>query len=154
MKSFIDENFKDHSIEFEVTIPEDISKGNLTCNAALILANRVKLQPHEVAEQLVKPLEKQDFINKVEVAGPGFINIFLTDDAFLNVVKEIREDITQLITQVEKPEKILIEFVSANPTGPLHVAHGRGGVYGDTIARLLRLKGHKIHTEYYVNDAN
>lgn len=153
VKSFIDENFKDHSIEFEVTIPEDISKGNLTCNAALILANRIKLQPHEVAEQLVKPLEKQDFINKVEVAGPGFINIFLTDDAFLNVVKEIREDITQLITQVEKPEKILIEFVSSNPTGPLHVGHGRGGVYGDTIARLLRLKGHKIHTEYYVNDA-
>ena len=57
VKSFIDENFKDHCIEFEVTIPEDISKGNLTCNAALILANRVKLQPHEVAKQLVKPLE-------------------------------------------------------------------------------------------------
>ena len=119
----------------------------------LYLPTELNFNPMKWAEQLVKPLEKQDFINKVEVAGPGFINIFLTDDAFLNVVKEIREDITQLITQVEKPEKILIEFVSANPTGPLHVGHGRGGVYGDTIARLLRLKGHKIHTEYYVNDA-
>ena len=91
---------------------EDISKGNLTCNAALILANRVKLQPHEVAEQFVKPLEKQDFIDKVEVAGPGFINIFLTDDAFLNVVKEIRESLGDLDVLEGRGPPCISAFIS------------------------------------------
>jgi len=93
-------------------------------------------------------------IEKVELAGPGFVNIFLTREAFLKQLDDAHKNPNSFIDSAyASKEKIQIEFVSANPTGPLHVGHGRGAAYGDAIGRILQRLGHEVSREYYVNDA-
>ncbi len=117
----------------------------------MVGAGVAKKNPKEIAEFIKKSLLENQSINKIEIAGPVFINIFLEQGIFLDLLCEC----VQFSNQVPKKEKqkIQVEFVSANPTGPLHVGHGRGAAYGDAIIRLLNFKGHDATGEYYVNDA-
>ena len=111
------------------------------------------LKPAELASMIQDHLPAADFLDKTEVAGPGFINFFLSDIALTDIVAEILEKGNDYgAGDVDNPDRILLEFVSANPTGPLHVGHGRGVAFGDALARLLRVAGHHVDTEYYVND--
>jgi len=135
----------------KLNLSDSLEKGHWTTNLCLIASNIAKKNPKELAAQLVLSLEGIEGIQKVEVAGPGFVNIFLTQSAFLHQA-EIGLKLTKNPEQTTQ-QKIQIEFVSANPTGPLHVGHGRGAAYGDAIGRILEHLGHEVEREYYVNDA-
>ena len=135
----------------KLNLSDSLDKGHWTTNLCLIASNIVKKNPKELAAQLVQSLEGIEGIQKVEVAGPGFVNIFLTQLAFLQQA-EVGLKLTADPEQ-KTEQKIQIEFVSANPTGPLHVGHGRGAAYGDAIGRILEHLGHEVEREYYVNDA-
>jgi len=128
--------------------------GDFATNLALLLAKPAGMKPREVAERVVKALPVSDKIAKVEIAGPGFINFFLSPDAQTGVVREIlAQGSTFGRGTVGGGQRIQLEFVSANPTGPLHVGHGRGAAYGASLARLLEAAGFHVHREYYINDA-
>ena len=148
---FSEEEVSAVSSKFQIEIPDSPDKGDLTCNIALMLGNITKVNPREVGVKIGNMLEDLDLIRSIEVAGPGFINIFLNHFGILRIIKDILDKKT--ISKVEKAKKIQVEFVSANPTGPLHVGHGRGAIYGDVISKLLEKKGHQVQKEYYVNDA-
>lgn len=135
-----------------VTIPDDISNGHWTSNIALVGAGILKNSPKQVANEVIKVFAENDAFEKIEVAGPGFINFFLTPGSLLKQIESLQEQFQETIKYIQ-PKKILIEFVSANPTGPLHVGHGRGAVFGDALKRMLEAVGHRVTTEYYVNDA-
>ena len=148
---FSEEEVSAVSSKFQIEIPDSPDKGDLTCNIALMLGNITKSNPREVGVEIGNMLEDLDLIRSIEVAGPGFINIFLNHSGILKIISDILNKKT--ISKVKKAKKIQVEFVSANPTGPLHVGHGRGAIYGDVISKLLEKKGHQVQKEYYVNDA-
>ncbi|HEX5929766.1 MAG TPA: arginine--tRNA ligase [Solirubrobacterales bacterium] len=132
--------------------------GDYSSNAAMLLAAPLGDNPRAVAERLQAELERDlgasGSLDRVEVAGPGFVNLFLSDAWYrraLAGLTAVGEDLGP--SPVEAPERILVEFVSANPTGPLHVGGGRHAAYGDAIVRLLQAAGHEVEREYYVNDA-
>ncbi len=128
--------------------------GDFATNLALVLAKSARRKPREVAELLVKALPASDKVAKVEIAGPGFINFFLSADAHVGVVREALEQGARFgRSTLGAGQRIQVEFVSANPNGPLHVGHGRGAAYGATVANLLEAVGFNVHREYYVNDA-
>ncbi len=128
--------------------------GDFACNMALALAKKIGMNPRELAQRIVDSLPPSDSIAKVEIAGPGFINAFLKQGAQQQVIAEIlRQKQDYGRCKAGTKHKIHLEFVSANPTGPLHVGHGRGAAYGATLANLLTAAGHPVHREYYVNDA-
>ncbi len=132
----------------------DRAHGDFACNIALTLAKSARRKPRELAEQIVAALPASDLVAKVEVAGPGFINFFLTPVAFQAVVDEVLAAGENYGRSTRGAgQAIQVEFVSANPTGPLHVGHGRGAAYGAAVADLLEAIGHPVHREYYVNDA-
>lgn len=131
----------------------DKSHGDFATNLALILAKPLKSNPKSIAQELLAYFNFDD-IERVEIAGPGFINFHLTDVALQNVVKEILTRHRYYGTSsLGANKKVNIEFVSSNPTGPLHVGHGRHAAYGATLANLLETVGYKVHREYYINDA-
>jgi arginyl-tRNA synthetase len=145
-----------HAHGAAITVDHTKSKehGDFACNIALVLAKLVRANPRELAEAIVKALPTSGKIRKVEIAGPGFINFFLTADAFHSVVREILEKRETFgRSKIGAGRKVQVEFVSANPTGPLHVGHGRGAAYGATLANLLDAIGFHVHREYYINDA-
>ena len=138
----------------KLALSDSLQKGHWTTNLCLIASNLAKKNPHELAAQLSAVLEPVTGISRVEVAGPGFVNIFLTHQAFLEQLDQAHENPQSFDEPSNLPkEKLQIEFVSANPTGPLHVGHGRGAAYGDAIGRILSYLGHEVSKEYYVNDA-
>ena len=138
----------------KLTLSDSLKKGHWTSNLCLIASNLAKINPQDIASALIPILESQSEIAKVELAGPGFINIFLTREAFLAQLDNAHDDPAYFLNSSDtSKEKIQIEFVSANPTGPLHVGHGRGAAYGDAIGRILERLGHEVSREYYVNDA-
>ena len=138
----------------KLALSDSLQKGHWTINLCLIASNLAKKNPHELAAQLSAVLEPVTGISRVEVAGPGFVNIFLTHQAFLEQLDQAHENPQSFDEPSNLPkEKLQIEFVSANPTGPLHVGHGRGAAYGDAIGRILSYLGHEVSKEYYVNDA-
>jgi arginyl-tRNA synthetase len=140
------------SIQIERT--RDKSHGDFACNIAMMLAKVARCKPRDLAEQLVAAIPQASEVDKVEIAGPGFINFFLSNSAFHAVVPAILESGDQYgCSQLGAGKKVQVEFVSANPTGPLHVGHGRGAAYGATVADLLEAVGFAVHREYYVNDA-
>ena len=135
-------------------ISENLERGHITSNACLVAGNILKTNPKELSEKLKEILIEDAAIENVEIAGPGFINLYLTREAFYSVVDDaLLKKETFGNSNSGKDKKIQIEFVSANPTGPLHVGHGRGAAYGDACARLLSATGCKVEKEYYVNDA-
>jgi arginyl-tRNA synthetase len=139
--------------------PPKADLGDYSSNAAMLLAGALKDNPRAVAERLRGELEgilggEAGSLDRVEVAGPGFVNLFLADAWYRRALGRLLgagEDLGPAATAT--PEKILVEFVSANPTGPLHVGGGRGAAYGDAVARLLTAIGHEVEREYYINDA-
>ena len=133
---------------------KDKSHGDYATNIALMLAKQAKTSPLELAKIIVNQLEDASFIKRTEIAGPGFINFFLSDASSTSIVSEIIE-LGEMYgkSEIGKGQSILLEYVSANPTGPLHVGHGRGAAYGATVSNLLRNIGFKVDNEYYVNDA-
>ena len=126
----------------KLSFSDNLDKGHLTTNIAMVGAGVAKKNPKEIAEFIKKSLLEDQSINKIEIAGPGFINIFLKQEIFLDLLCECVQFSNQV--QEKEKQKIQVEFVSANPTGPLHVGHGRGAAYGDAIIRLLNFKGHDL----------
>ncbi len=125
--------------------------GDVTCNAALVLAKELKRSPRDVATEISNNF-KHAAIEKIDIAGPGFLNIFLTDRAFQDIAQELKQQKGNFFKNPTH-EKINIEFVSANPTGPLHLGHGRGGIIGDVLAHVLSFLGTSVTKEHYINDA-
>jgi len=151
-----DDGILDASVapSIQVTRTKDASHGDFACNVALTLAKAAGKPPRELAEAICQSLPADNDLQKTEIAGPGFINFFLSSDTTQNVIKLILEKGSAYgTTSIGKGKKIQIEFVSANPTGPLHVGHGRGAAYGASVATLLRAIGFEVDCEYYVNDA-
>lgn len=132
----------------------DTQYGDFASNLALTLAKTAKRNPRELAQIIVDALPNSPLIQKTSIAGPGFINFFVTPDTQFDVIRQIHELGNQFgVSQTGAGKKVHIEFVSANPTGPLHVGHGRGAAYGSAVASLLSTIGFDVHREYYVNDA-
>ena len=135
-------------------ISDDLRKGHITTNVCMIAASVLKLNPKKLADDLKIRLEEINKFDKVETAGPGFINISLKREDFALIINLINKSKNSFgSSNTGKANKVQIEFVSANPTGPLHVGHGRGAAYGDAIARILESTGASVEKEYYVNDA-
>ena len=132
----------------------DRAHGDFASNLALTLAKPARSKPRELAERIVAAIETDGHIERVEIAGPGFINFFLGPQAYHEVIGTILDQGKQFGRSTRGDGKrIQVEFVSANPTGPLHVGHGRGAAYGAAVADLLEAIGYSVHREYYVNDA-
>lgn len=140
------------SITIERT--RDAQHGDFASNLALILAKPLKLNPRQVAEKIIAALPQHDVVTKVEIAGPGFINFFIDPSSQYQIVRQIHNQGREFgVSQVGAGKQVQVEFVSANPTGPLHVGHGRGAAYGSVVADLLEAVGFSVQREYYVNDA-
>lgn len=142
----------------QITRTKDATHGDFTCNVAMMLAKQAGKPPREVAQAIIDAFGKvdssNDYIDRIEIAGPGFINFFLAQESTLNIIKDILSAGDSFgRSNAANHEKVQIEFVSANPTGPLHVGHGRGAAYGATLASLMRAVGFDVDCEYYVNDA-
>ncbi|HEX2964488.1 MAG TPA: arginine--tRNA ligase [Syntrophorhabdaceae bacterium] len=137
-----------------IEVPREEGHGDYATNVAFALARTAKKNPLEIANLLVLHLKAETLCRKVEIAGKGFINFYLKDDVWRTLLSEISlQGIEQLYPDVGNGRKVLIEFVSANPTGPLHIGHGRGAAVGDVLANLLELTGYETTREYYINDA-
>jgi len=137
-----------------VEIPKDKQHGDFATNIALILAKALQKNPRELAARIIEALPASTAISKTEIAGPGFINFFLSPQAIFEVVPEILSLKTHYgLSKNALGKNILLEFVSSNPTGPLHVGHGRHAAYGAVVGNLLEAVGYEVYREYYVNDA-
>ncbi len=163
-KAHIKSLYPELSLPFDVTLnidPQRQQFGDLSCNAALLYASFEKLRmsgdganPRAIAQKMIQDF-KNPQVKNIEIAGPGFINITVTPDFFPQLLTELRTQGDNFFT-LEKDypfKKFNIEFVSANPTGPLHLGHGRGGIIGDVLGTVLRFLGHTVTKEFYINDA-
>ncbi len=140
--------------EVLISRTKDKTHGDFACNVAMQLAKPARRKPRDIAQGIVDRLPASELVDKVEIAGPGFINFFLSQGASLAVIDTILEQGDAYgRSQLGAGKSVQVEFVSANPTGPLHVGHGRGAAYGAAVADLLEAVGFKVHREYYVNDA-
>ncbi len=140
---------------YTVELPKHEGQGDFSSNIGLVLAGIEKKNPREIAEKIVKKLAlKTELFEKVEVAGPGFVNFFINSDVWRQLIPVVVEKGTDFgRSAVGNNRKVMVEFVSANPTGPLSIGHGRQAILGDSIARLLETTGHEVFREYYYNDA-
>src|ERR1700710_2769450 len=134
--------------------PRDASHGDMATNAAMVLAKDAHSKPRDLAEQIATKLRADALIEKVDVAGPGFINLTLKAPVWADALRTVlREGSAYGRSGVGAAEKVNVEYVSANPTGPMHVGHCRGAVFGDALASLLSFAGYDVTREYYINDA-
>jgi arginyl-tRNA synthetase len=134
--------------------PRDLAHGDMATNAAMVLAKEAKAKPRDLAERIAERLRADDLIASVEVAGPGFINLTLKPRAWSDALRAVlREGAAYGRIPAGAAGKINVEYVSANPTGPMHVGHCRGAVFGDALSGLLAFAGHDVAREYYINDA-
>jgi len=132
----------------------DKSHGDFATNLAMMMTKQAGMPPRDLAQKIIDLLANAAVIQKIEIAGPGFINFFVDDSAKFSVVQSVLEEGQNFgKCNVGQGRSVLVEFVSANPTGPLHVGHGRGAAYGASVANLLEVAGFKVAKEYYVNDA-
>jgi arginyl-tRNA synthetase len=135
--------------------PKRADHGDYSTNAAMLLAPALKAPPREIAERLGEALTRRlgDRVERVEVAGPGFLNVFLADAWYAAAAAHVLAAGGEFGAGGADPaERVLVEFVSSNPTGPMHVGHGRNAAYGDALARMLAFRGHSVEREFYVND--
>jgi len=148
----------------EVETPKFENQGDFSVNIAMKMASLCKMPPRKIAEAIkeaaeqteetVNETENSGMVEKIEIAGPGFINFFLKPSSWISTLHDIHEkDASYGASDMGKNKKVQVEFVSANPTGPLHVGHGRGAVVGDSVARILSFTGHDVQREYYINDS-
>ncbi len=141
--------------EIALEVPARAEHGDFSTNLAMVLARAEKSSPRKVAEALVAALGQNPLAwSRVEIAGPGFVNFFLTDRYWFSVLDEVnRQERHYGRSRMGQGKKVQVEFVSANPTGPLHIGHGRGAATGDAVAALLEAAGYEVQREYYINDA-
>ncbi len=133
--------------------PRDAAHGDMATNAAMVLAKPAKMKPRDIADALAAKLAADDRITSAEVAGPGFLNLRLAASVWQGVLARVLEMGTDYgRSTMGQGQKVNVEYVSANPTGPLHVGHTRGAVFGDALASLLAYSGHDVTREYYIND--
>lgn len=135
----------------EIEKPKDVKNGTFSINTAMKLTKQLKTNPREIAEQICASFIADDYIEKVEIAGPGFINFYMTDKYLNDTLIGIDENYGQH-SKLENG-KYLVEYISANPTGDLHLGHARGGAYGDALIRIMKKAGFDVTSEYYINDA-
>jgi arginyl-tRNA synthetase len=141
-------------IDIEIERTRDAQHGDFASNVAMRLAKAARQNPRKLADALVAALPVNDTIAKVEIAGAGFINFFLKDDAYHAELRRLLERGAEYgKSTAGAGHSVLVEFVSANPTGPLHVGHGRHAAFGATVANLLEAVGFRVTREYYINDA-
>ena len=134
--------------------PRDAAHGDMATNAAMVLAKDAKAKPRDLAERIAEQLRADPLVEAVEVAGPGFINLTLKASVWPAVLTAVLHGGSSYgRTNSGHGEKINVEYVSANPTGPMHVGHCRGAVFGDALASLLQFAGYDVTREYYINDA-
>ena len=140
---------------FVVEVPKDKSHGDFATNAAMLLTKQAKMKPRDIAQAIVDSLPKESkLIEKVEIAGPGFINFYLSPNWVYDILPVVEaQDTAYGSVDLGHGEKVQIEFVSANPTGLLHMGNARGGALGDSLANLLKMAGYDVTKEYYINDA-
>src|SRR6266705_2517779 len=134
--------------------PREASHGDMATNAAMVLAKAAGRKPRELAEAIAGKLRPDALLARADVAGPGFINLTLTKEAWAEELRSVLargEDYGR--SDLGAGEKVNVEYVSANPTGPMHVGHGRGAVFGDALGTLLEFAGYRVTREFYVNDA-
>lgn len=157
IKDSLNKNFKGNDIplnNIEVNLCKDQKFGDYSSNIAMKIASSFNEKPTAIAEKLVESLQENRKIKKVEVVKPGFINFFVSEDSKFSIVDKILKEKSDYgKNSVGNNLRVLIEFVSANPTGPLHVGHGRGAVFGDCLSNMLKESGYSVTKEYYVNDA-
>lgn len=133
--------------------PREEGHGDWACTVAMRLAKAARMNPRQIAQILVDNLPENELIETVEIAGPGFINLTLANSVFQNVIAEVRAQGSDYgKSTLPKPCKVDLEYVSANPTGPMHVGHGRWAALGDSIARVMRHAGYDVDEEFYIND--
>lgn len=138
----------------EVEFPRDPTHGDLASNAAMVLAKAARMKPRDIAEALKAQLEGEPVIDRIDVAGPGFLNLTFKPSFWQDVIREIeRQGADYGRASQGSKGKVNVEYVSANPTGPMHVGHCRGAVFGDALANLLAFAGYEVTREYYINDA-
>ena len=147
--------FAEHpGVEPQIDHTRDPSHGDLATNLAMVLAKRAQMPPRALAEQIVAAIPANTLIEKTDIAGPGFINFFLTQASNTQAIAEVLATGAKFgCSDVGAGRRVQVEFVSANPTGPLHVGHGRGAAIGDALCRLLKATGWSVHSEFYYNDA-
>lgn len=144
----------DAPISIHIDRSKDLRHGDFSSNVALLLAKTCRLPSQALAQQLITAIPHDALVEKIEIAGPGFINFFIAEKGRLQVVADIVEQGDAFgQTTLGKGQRVLLEYVSANPTGPLHVGHGRGAAFGASLANLLTNAGFEVSREYYVNDA-
>jgi arginyl-tRNA synthetase len=132
----------------------DATHGDFACNIAMQLAKAARRKPRELAQAIVAALPASDLVAKVEIAGPGFINFFVSPAGYhQELLRVLDEGAAYGRSRMGAGQRVIVEFVSANPTGPLHVGHGRHAAFGATLANLLDAAGYSVHREYYINDA-
>ncbi len=154
-KSLLSEHGGENGVRVVLTRPRARGHGDYAANVAMPLAGRLGMKPHEIAKRLLELVQWPPCVAKTEVAGPGFINIYLQQASEASILAKI---VTQgahygrVATDVHAP-RACVEFVSANPTGPMHVGHGRGAVVGDALSSVMEARGVLVHREYYINDA-
>ena len=162
MKATLQDIIAQHLTKLGFECPDSISldhprlaeHGDFSTNVAMVLSKKVGMKPLELANRLADSLrEHQEAFSKIEVKGPGFINLFLKNELYHQALKAVWENPQELkLPQLGGGKRVLVEFVSANPTGPMHIGHGRNAVVGDCLARLLEAVGFKVTREFYIND--
>ena len=153
LASAINDLYSSKDLSIEIVKTKSEKHGDWSSNVAMIEAKKKGENPKELAKKIIDSITKEDWIEKIELAGPGFINFFLSKKANLRYLREILDNKESFFPYKEKNKKnILIEYVSSNPTGPLHVGHGRGAAFGSALSNLLKKSGNEVTEEYYVND--
>lgn len=163
MKNYLDKLFSNacakleflNDLELQFNVPQDSTHGDYSTNVAMLLTKKLKKNPREIAKTIIDNLEiDSSIISKIDIAGPGFINFYFTPEFVNKLINKIVSDGAKFgLSDDFKGKKANVEFVSANPTGPLTVGHGRNAVLGDTIAKLLEAVGYSVDREYYFNNA-
>ncbi|MHB1109366.1 MAG: arginine--tRNA ligase [Devosia sp.] len=154
LKSLYPEVTEEALSRLVVEPPRDPGHGDLSSNAAMVVAKPLGKNPREIATALAEHFASDEDVASVEVAGPGFLNFRIADPLWLDVLRAVgREGAAFGRTNVGKGERVNVEYVSANPTGPMHVGHTRGAVFGDVLASLMEYSGYDVTREYYINDA-
>ena len=139
---------------FIVEIPGDTSHGDFATNAAMVFARTFRMAPRKIAEILTQNIALDGYLDRVEIAGPGFINFFVNPQYYADVLLDVSDKGENYgRSDYGKGEKVMVEFVSANPTGPMHIGNARGGALGDSLSSVLQFAGYEVEREFYVNDA-
>ena len=155
LREILDANGDEGAVpEFALEAPRNPDHGDFACNAALLLAKRLRRAPRQIAEDIAERLGKaSEAVERVEVAGPGFVNVWLAGSRWQALLPRVLEEGARYgRTRAGEGIRVQVEFVSANPTGPLTLGHGRQAVLGDAIARMLEAQGYEVTREYYFND--